>query len=409
MRFFSKNKKELSKKSCEKEPEQWWYPLQLFGRGNRYGHNYLNAYKYIAPVRTVIDKRADCMGSAVPYVLDKNGNESNNTNANKLRGLFESPNFYQSFSELYILKEIYRLIFGWCVIYTPRAYKGAIPYAMYVLPPVSIDIQLKQGYNIYNQKDYSNIIEKIHLYAHAEQTEIDIDDIIIFRDSLPCSTNPLISESRMSSIFNEYDLSGAIAEAEKVLVERQGALGILSKDANEIANTGTFEDEREEIQSHYKREYGLRMNQDQIIITQTALKWQQIAMPTKDLMLIELDQEAQKKIAGVYNVPYNLLPGGYNSTFSNQLEAKKALYQETAIPVSESDAKKFTNALTAKHNLCLKLDYSDLYLFQEDMRLKAITMNQAIGALKTAVESGLMTEQEARNELSKYTDIDPNN
>ena len=401
MRLFFKTKKG---KHIQKEKANW-YPLRIFGRNNFYGHNYLNAYKYIAAIRMVIDKRADCLGNAVPYITDSNGNEPENSNAKKLRKLFETPNFFQSFSEFYILKEVLRLIYGWCAVYTPRAYKGAIPYAMYVIPPTEITFKLNKQKFLYWQKDASGYIEKVTINGLDES--IDPDDLIIFRDSFSCSDNPLISESRMLSVFNEYDLTGAISEAEKVLVERQGALGILSKDANEIANTGTFEDEREEIQKHYQNSYGMQMNKDQIIITQTALKWQQIAMPTKDLMLIELDQEAQKKIAGVFKVPYNLLPGGSDSTFSNQQEAKKALYQETAIPVSESDAKKFTNALMAEHNLCLKLDYSDLYLFQDDLVQKAQTMATAIAGLNAAKEAGNITMAEWRKEMSKYMDIDP--
>lgn len=405
MRLFSKSKKNKKTLPAVKT-EHWWYPLTT-SRNNYTGHNYLSAYRHIAAIRMVINKRADCLGNAVPYVLDHYGNEPACGKAAKLRKLFETPNFFQSFAELYVLKEVYRLLYGWCALYTPRAYKGAIPYAMFVVPPTEITFKLNDNKILYWQKNPCDFIAEIKINGLDTANSIDPNDLIIFRDTFPCPSNPLISESRMSALYNEYDLTSAISEAEMVLVERQGALGILSKDANEVANTGVFEDERREIQNHYRDSYGMQMEKDQILITQTALKWQQIAMPTKDLMLVELDQEAQKKIAGVYNVPYNLLPGGSDSTFSNQQEAKKALYQETAIPVSESDSKKFTQALLAGHGLFLKLDYSDLYLFQDDLAQKAQTMSAAVAGLNAAKEAGNITAEEWRREMSKYIDIDP--
>jgi hypothetical protein len=406
MAFFSRNKKKEN--NCEQagEPKQWWYPVTMFGRENIFGHDYFAAYRRISQVRTVIDKRAECLSSAIPYILDKDGNEPATKEAKSLRKLFDTANFIQSFSELYMLKEIYRLVYGWSVIYLLRAFDGAIPTAMFVIPPTLLNIQLNKDYLLYNQIDESNIIKNITLTGTT--AEIKFSDLIFFRDSVPNIENPFICDSKMQSVFNEYDLSAAISEAEKTIVERRGALGILSKDINDPNSMGIFEDEREEIQKKYKDTYGLRMSKDQIIITQMALKWQQMSLPVRDLMLIELGEDAQKRIAGVYDVPYNLLPGGSNSTFSNQREAKKYLYTSKAIPTSNSDAKKFTNALLEKHGLHLKFDYSDLYLFQDDIRDQAAAINTAVAGLNAAYSAGNITQEEWRLNASRYIDIDPN-
>ncbi|MDR1594303.1 MAG: phage portal protein [Prevotellaceae bacterium] len=407
MAFFGINSKSKKKdKDCgqAEHPKTWWYPITMSGRGVFYGHNYFKAYQYISQVRTVIDKRAKCLAVAVPYILDKDGNEPKS--AEEFRRLFKTPNFIQSFSELYVLKEIYRLIYGWSVIYLARAFPGATPFAMFVIPPPLLNFQLSRDYLVYNQKDETNIVNKISL--SGTKVEIEFSDLIFFRDSIPDACNPLISESVMMSIFNEYDLAGAINESEKTIVERQGAIGILSKDLNDQIATGLFEDEREMLQQKYKETYGLKMNKDQIIITEMALKWQAMSFPTRDLMLIELGEEAQKRIAGVYDVPYNLLPGGSNSTFSNQHEAIEYLYNANAIPTSKSDAEKFTAAILEKHGLHLKLDYSDLYVFQKNEKERANAMNIAINALNAAFTAGNITQEEWRLEASRYLNIDPN-
>jgi hypothetical protein len=410
MAFFSKNRDKTSgkkEKDCE-QPEQkdWWYPITMFGGTlNFFGNNYLEAYKRIPQVRMVIDKRAACLSSAVPYILDKDENEPQTKDAKNIRKLFDNANFIQSFSELYVLKEIYRLIYGWSAIYLFRAFDNAAPVAMFAIPPSMLNFRLKKEHLLFNQIDETNIVDKITVAGTT--TEIKFSDLIFFRDEIPNTENPLISDSKMQSVINEYELARAISEAEKTIVERRGALGILSKDIDDPNSIGVFEDERQEIQKKYKEAYGLRMSKDQIIITTMALKWQQMSLSVKDLMLIELGEEAQKRIAGVYNVPYNLLPGGSDSTFNNQDKAIKYLYTE-AIQTSNSDAKKFTNAILEQYGLHLKLDYSDLQMWQEDARQQAAAMNTAIAGLNAAFTAGNITREEWRLNASRYIDIDPN-
>jgi hypothetical protein len=404
MAFFSRNK--VKEKDCAPQQKDWWYPITMSSREAFLGHDYFSAYKHISQVRMVIDKRAECLASAVPYILDKDGNEPETKDAKKLRKLFDTSNFIQSFSELYVLKEIYRLIYGWSAIYLLRAFDGAMPIAMFAIPPSILNFRIDNNYLLYNQTDASNIVKSVKITG--TNAEINFSDLIFFRDSIPNTENPLLSDSKMQSIFNEYDLASAISEAEKTIVERRGAFGILSKDINDPNSIGIFEDERDELQKKYQDTYGLRMSKNQIIITQMALKWQQMSLPVRDLMLVELGEEAQKRIAGVYDVPYNLLPGGSDSTFSNQEKAEKHLYASKAIPTSESDAKKFTDAILAKYDLHLKLDYSDLYLFQDDLKDKATSINTAINGLNAAFTAGNITREEWRLNASQYIEIDPN-
>jgi hypothetical protein len=404
MAFFSRNRKKEKDSERKPEPKDWWYPITMFGGNNFFGNNYLDAYKRIPQVRTVIDKRAACLSSAVPYILDKDENEPQTKDAKNIRKLFDTPNFIQSFSELYVLKEIYRLIYGWSAIYLFRAFDNAAPAAMFVIPPSMLNFRLKKEHLLYNQTDETNIIDKITIAGTT--TEIKFSDLIFFKDEIPNIENPLISDSKMKAVINEYELARAISEAEKAIVERRGALGILSKDIDDPNSIGVFEDERQEIQKKYKEAYGLRMSKDQIIITTMALKWQQMSLSVKDLMLIELGEEAQKRIAGVYNVPYNLLPGGFNTSFDNQDKAIKTLYNE-AIQISNSDAKKFTRALLDQYGLHLKLDYSELPIWQEDARQQAAAMNTAIAGLNAAFTAENITREEWRLNASRYIDIDP--
>ncbi|MDR1340823.1 MAG: phage portal protein [Prevotellaceae bacterium] len=408
MTFFGRNKekKKESKEDCTPGQRDWFFPISMSGRENFFGHNYFSAYRLISQVRMVIDKRAECLASAVPYILDGDGNEPQGENAKAARKLFDTPNFTQSFSELYVLKEIYRLIYGWSAIYLFRGFPGAIPAAMFAIPPSLLDLQVNKNYLVYNQKDASNIVKTVKI--SGTNFDINFSDLIFFRDSIPNTDNPLISDSKMQAVFNEYDLAAAISEAEKTIVERRGALGILSKDINDPTSVDLFDEEREELQERYKAAYGMTMSKNQIIITGMALKWQQMALPVRDLMLIELGEEAQKRIAGVYDLPYNLLPGGFNSKYSDLIEAKKYLYSSKAIPTSASDAKKFDAAILEKYGLHLKLDYSDMFLFQDDLNRKATAVNAIVNGLNAAFTSGNITREEWRLNASQYIEIDPN-
>jgi phage portal protein BeeE len=91
-----------------------------------------------------------------------------------------------------------------------------------------------------------------------------------------------------------------------------------------------------------------------------------------------------------------------NKTYNNQREARKALYMEACIPL----ARKFYGAMTKKlqpyysDNPVICIDTDAIAAIQEDRAL-------VIERLTKAVAGGLLTQNEAREELGYKPSEDP--
>lgn len=390
MRFWGKKNK----------VSDFWFPVGGFS-GSRCIGSDRKKYELLSVLEAVINKRAATFGNAVPYILDKEGNEPSTMEARRLRELFSSPNALMSFQQLYRLTDIYRMIYGYCVWFTPRAYKGAIPAAILLIPPDKLSLEVG---------DYSlltNELPEVRVRIDGRTTSITLDDLIIFNDiKTGFTSNPLLAQSRITALHNETGLLGSIAEAQADIIENRGAIGIISRDPRDDARPASvFEDNKKQIQEEYKR-YGLSKQQWKVIITSASLRWTPLTMNIGDLKLIELEEVAAKKVCGIYDVPYELFPLSGNSTFENRRQAKLELYQDCTIPTSAGDAELITQKLGVK-DLTVSFDYTHLPIFQEDQAAKASTVASISGSAASLLSSGIISIQEARALLSEYIDINP--
>ena len=358
-------------------------------------------YEEAAVLSTVINKRAQCFGNAIVYVKDKQENEPDTLQAKRLRNLLNSPNQFMSWEQMYRATEAYRMLYGHCVWLKLSAFENDMPTALYIINPEQIQIDIDKNNPFIGRET----VKKIRI--GGKDTGLTIDDLIIFNDiKVGFTGNALLAQSRMTALSNESKLLQVIADAELSIIRNRGALGILAKDGREGSPVGIYEDSVNKIHEQYKR-YGISSEQWNIIITSAALKWYPITQPLKDLMLPEFEEQTAKKICGVFDVPYELLPLSGQSTYANRKEALRELYQNYVIPSSNGDARVLTDALCKGTGLTITMDYSDMYIFQEDMKQKADSANVAIAAFNAAQAAGNITREEWRALAAEYINIDP--
>jgi hypothetical protein len=122
------------------------------------------------------------------------------------------------------------------------------------------------------------------------------------------------------------------------LINRRGALGILSNNGKDVNGTLPLDpEEKKALEEDFKR-YGIRKEQVQMIITNAALSWQQMGYPTKELMLFEEIEDDIMRMCDTYSYPYRLLSSNQANSLGGT-DAKvfdKRLYQAAIIPESES-------------------------------------------------------------------------
>jgi hypothetical protein len=371
----------------------------------KWSGNSKKIYEETAILSSVINKRAQCFGNAAVYVKDKQGNEPDTLQAKRVRDLLNNPNPLMSWEQLYRATDAYRMLYGYCVWLKLSATEGGLPSALYIIDPDKLQIDFDRN-NPYIGRDTF-----VKIRISGIETKLTLDDLIIFNDIKVGigSSNSFFSQSRMKALSNESKLLQVIADAELSIIRNRGAIGILAKDGRDQSAVGVFDESIENIQEKYKR-YGISSDQWNIIITSAALKWYSISQPLKDLMLPEFEEQTAKKICATFDVPYELFPFSKDSAFGNGGSRKQALmelYQNVVIPSSKSDAQLLTKSLCKSLGLTITMDYSDMYIFQEDMKQKAESASTAITALNAAQSAGNITREEWRALASEYINIDP--
>lgn len=139
-------------------------------------------------------------------------------------------------------------------------------------------------------------------------------------------------------------------ESRNTLGRNQGALGILTSEKKDeaLGNIPLTDDEIDKVQ-HSMRKYGTQDGQYKHIITPMPLKYQKMALSTKELMLLEEVSHSTLAICNSKGVPEELLrnyikTGSFNTDGNS---AEKRLYDSTIIPESVE----FINALNSFLNL----------------------------------------------------------
>jgi hypothetical protein len=204
---------------------------------------------------------------------------------------------------------------------------------------------------------------------------LNLDDIFIFKDFTPSASSYVLPESRICSLKQPVNNVIGAYEARNVLINRRGALGILSNNGKDVNGTLPLDpEEKKALEEDFKR-YGIRKEQVQMIITNAALSWQQMGYPTKELMLFEEIEDDIMRMCDTYSYPYRLLSSNQANSLGGT-DAKvfdKRLYQAAIIPESESMYDQWNDFFDLEaYGLIMQKDYKHVAALQEDQLNEAI-------------------------------------
>lgn len=140
--------------------------------------------------------------------------------------------------------------------------------------------------------------------------------------------------------------------------------------------------------------YSGSKNAGNVFVAEAGLKFQPTGLSPVDMSWLEGSKLSAREIAIAYNVAPELIGDNSSKTYSNYGEARKALYQETVLPLMDYLKDAFNNWLVPLwgDNLYLDYDKDSIEALQEDQdRL----YNRMFGA----VDRGIITRNEAREML----------
>lgn len=354
----------------------------------------LKAYEDCPPVNAIINRKAQAYINGKTWVLNTQGKEATNEAAKKIKALLDKPNPIQSWEEFEAQGYIYQQLFGWYMLLPikPVGFKDNIDAtSLWNIPPSMVDIE--ETNKLFYQTDVKGIIKKIVLNYKGTRTEIKVEDLYIMKDFMPSLHSLVFPQSRICAL--ELPINNIIGcyESRNVLINYRGALGILSQDhgTGQYAALPLTEEQKTELQSDFRR-YGLSQTQWQFIITNASLKWQQMGVATKDLMLFEEIEDDIARCCDSFNYPYELMSSTKGVTFSNKKEAKQLLYQDAIIPEAGMLYGQWNNFFnTRTYNIRLDKDFSHIPVLQEDALQAAQARKARNDALLIEYQNDLIT------------------
>lgn len=360
----------------------------------------VKAYQTCSPVSAVINRKAQCFINGKLWVLNSKGKEARGEKAGNLYNLLKRPNRLQSWRQFEAQGYIYQQLFGYNVILPnkPKGFPNIDATEIWNIPPFMLEITESKG--LFYSKDTKQIIEKIVLVYKNRRQEISPADVFIMRDFSPSFDTMAIPDSRIRSL--EMPINNIIGayESRNVLINYRGALGAFTNDpgSGQFGGMPLTPKDKEDLQKDFKR-YGLKNNQWQFIITSASLRWQQIGVATKDLMLFEEIDDDVMRVCDSYGYPYRLLSSNKGNSLagSDVAEYKKNLYQDAIIPEAESCYEQWNEFFGLDElNLRLDKDFSHLPILQEDQLKQAQARKARNDAYLIEWQNNLITRNQWR-------------
>ncbi len=323
------------------------------------------------PLTTIINRKSTAFINGKAELLDTS--TGNYTTDEDLMSLLRKPNPVQTDRQFRAQVYSYIQSYGYCpvMVMQPAGFKDfSRVSSLWVIPPNYVTIRTNNKY--LRAKSHMDMIDSIAFTYNGVKTELDKSSIYIFTDLSTNFNNLVIPDSKLIPL--RYPINNIIKnfEARGTIADKRGAIGILSNQTKDnISTLPLSPSDKEQLQADYRR-YGLKSTQDQLIITNAALSYQQMAMPVRDMMLLEMETADVMTIADAYGYPSVLLANEKGTTYSNQEGAERKLYQDTIVPEAENYEEQLNDMLHLRERgKIIKYDYTWLPSLQMDEKLKA--------------------------------------
>lgn len=369
---------------------------------NYTGHkSAIEAMNSCPPVSSVITKKVQAHINGITKIENSKGSDANSPEAKKLKALLKNPNPLQTWKQFEAQTMFYVNLFGYTMILPikPYGFSNIDATALWNIPPFMIDIKETKELFFNNPK---GIIGKIILTYKGIRTELNPEDIVIIEDFVPSFDSLVIPESRLKAVSLPINNIIGAYESRGHLINNRGARGILSPEIDQMGTIALMPSDKEALQNDFAK-YGLKKNQWQVIITNAALKWQQMGWATKDLMLFEEIADDTAKICDALAYPFKLL-GSEASTNLNASDAKhykKMLYEDTIIPEANNLYEQLNQLFGLEAlNLVLRKDYSHLGIMQDDINQSSQTYYRLNQSAQMMFLMDMITQNQYRKIIS---------
>lgn len=347
-------------------------------------------YIKIPELRTIINKRALMISTAIPKLIDDSGNEVETHSW--VYDLISKPNPTQSWADVMYSLAVNDGLFNNSFAYCPER---SFDIRNLILPLPSNKVKIAGTGKLLDQIDVEGLIKNFEFWYDNQNYEtIEVKDMVYL--NTPDGINLINPVNRIDTL--KYPLTNIMSQYSKrnVLLENIGAIGILSSRKSDLGGSLPMDpEEREEIQRDW-----LKRQKDKLVITEADVQWTPMSFPTKDLMLFEELTEDKMAIIDAYGLSYYLFSQSKGATFSNVKEGMKMTYQDTIIPETEQMYATLSHQLgLTNEGLLLVPDFSHVAVLQDDKNIEASAMNLRADAVNKIILAGVELNDDEKRSL----------
>jgi phage portal protein BeeE len=366
------------------------YSVDFFGKKQAVWVDTSDSYKLyieIPELRTVINKKAQMLSLGIPKLVNDKGDI---IEKHWVLDLIKNPNPLQSWSDVIYSISVNDSLHSSSFVYAPKRI-GEIVNLFVPLPSHKMQINTT-GKSLKQMTKDGLIKSYTYNYDGQNKEDLSLEEIIIIQAN--DGINILNPVSRIESL--KFPISNIKAQYNKrnVLLENLGAIGILSSENSDMGGAlpMTPEEKRDIQRDWYYR------NKDELMITESAVKWQPMSYPTKDLMLFEELTADKLAIIDLFGLNYYIFSNEKGSTYSNVRDGMRMAYTDTIIPESKKIYDNITESLGLdKQGLRLIADYDHVPVLQDDYLSQSEALNKRADALTKIVNAGIgLSEEEMR-------------
>ncbi len=312
-------------------------------------------------VKNVIAFRAIHMiataAASVPFILNQiTNNGKSQIKTHPLLKLLYTPNPTLSKSEFIESIITYKLISGnaYILMIESQNSRNTIPKELYLLRPDRVEIIPGK-----------NNIPYIYRYrANNNSYDFKVDKLTGRSNILHLKTfNPLNDLYGLSPIeaaaysIDQHNQAGAWNQA--MLQNGARPSGALIVQATKDGSGGHLSPEqyarlKEQIEAYYSGP----KNAGRPILLEGGLDWKEMSLSPKDMDFIKSKNSSARDIALAFGVPPQLLGIPGDNTYSNLIEARLSLWEQTILPTLDNIICHFNSWLVPKfgNDLCLSYD-----------------------------------------------------
>jgi HK97 family phage portal protein len=158
------------------------------------------------------------------------------------------------------------------------------------------------------------------------------------------------------------------------------------------ANGGTLTDEQfGRIKNQMEEEYSGAVNAGRPLLLEGGLDWKEMSLSPKDMDFVESKNSSARDIALAFGVPPQLLGIPGDNTYSNLVEARLALWEQTVLPMVDD--------LTLSLNSWLMPQFKGAFELQADLNKVSALAPRREALWKRMAEADFLTDDEKRKVL----------